>query len=281
MVTTFGAPPASAAEQLLDRLNEPQTAESLNRILDNLELIAFGVTAVDGFLHRSEAVAESVAAGVTEIKAAAPDSLGNILTLLPRLMDMLPQMTVLVEQVVTLSKMPEFQRLLDVLSNPQTLEAIISIVNNIELIAFLVTAMDGFIQRADTIADNVAASLADVKPADSASSFNALLASLPQLTQSLPSLIDALPQITEAGNRLQPLLQSPEFSALMSSGIFAPKTVAVVGQAGDALVESYDRHRQEPKSLGLFGMLRTLRDPDVMRALGFLAEFGKQFGKHI
>ncbi|MBZ0276025.1 MAG: DUF1641 domain-containing protein, partial [Anaerolineae bacterium] len=253
MVTTFGAPPASAAEQLLDRLNEPQTAESLNRILDNLELIAFGVTAVDGFLHRSEAVAESVAAGVTEIKAAAPDSLGNILTLLPRLMDMLPQMTVLVEQVVTLSKMPEFQRLLDVLSNPQTLEAIISIVNNIELIAFLVTAMDGFIQRADTIADNVAASLADVKPADSASSFNALLASLPQLTQSLPSLIDALPQITEAGNRLQPLLQSPEFSALMSSGIFAPKTVAVVGQAGDALVESYDRHRQEPKSLGLFG----------------------------
>jgi len=288
MVATFASTSGVASDQLLDRLNEPRTAESLNRILDNIELIAFGVTAIDGFLRRSEAVAESVAAGVAEIKTSTPNNMGSILALLPRLMDMLPQMTVLVERIVVLSKTSEFQRLLDILSNPDTLDAITSIMNNIELLSIIVMAIDGLARRSETIADNVASSIADVTQTDAARSLSATVAMLPKLVEilpglvaTLPQLVDALPQLIEIGIKLQPVLKSAEFNALISSGLFAPKTVSIVGQAGDALVESYDVHHKAPKSLGLVGLLRTLNDPDVMRALGFAAEFGKQFGKNI
>jgi uncharacterized protein YjgD (DUF1641 family) len=281
MVTTLSLSPGTASDQLLDRLSDPRINESLNRILDNIELIAFGVTALDGFLRRSSEVADSVAVGVAEIKTSAPNGLGRIIDLLPRIIDMLPQMTALVERLVVLSKTAEFQRLLDVLSNPDTLSAITAIMNNIEFLSMMITALDGFARRADTVADNVAAGIADVVGTDTSKALTSALSLLPQLSASMPKLIEALPQLIEVGQQLQPLLQSPEFNALMASGVFAPKTVSVVGQAGDALVESYDEHRKQPKSLGLYGLLRALNDPDVKRALGFAAEFGKQFGKHL
>ncbi len=280
MATNFNAPASASSQQLVDRLNEPQTVDALNRILDNIELISFSVTAMDGFLRRSEAVAESFAEGMAEMKTSAPANM-NFLELLPRILEMMPQMLDLVERLVVLSQIAEFKRLLDILGNPQTLEAITAIMNNMELLSTMVTMLDGFFQRGDTIADNVAEGVAEMTQGTSLVEFTETIAMLPQLVESMPRLIETLPQLIEAGTQLKPLLDSPEFEALMQSGIFAPKTVKVVGQAGDALVESYDSHRTQPKSVGLFGLLRTLGDPDIQRALGFATEFGKQFGKNI
>jgi uncharacterized protein YjgD (DUF1641 family) len=280
MVTTFTTSSYSASEQLAARLNERSTAEAINSILDNIELIAFSVKAVDGFLRRSEAVAENVAESVAEMKGAVPNSV-NLLVLLPRILEMLPQMLDLVERLTQLSKTPEFQRLLDIFSNPTTLNAITSIMSNIELLSMMVNSLDSFLRRSETIMDNVASSISDVTKGAPAADFAQTVEMLPKLLQVLPRLVDTVPQLIEVGERLQPLLDSPEFDALTRSGIFAPKTVMVVGRAGDALVSSYDQHHQNPKSVGLFGLLGVLRDPDVQRALGFAAQFGKQFGKKI
>ncbi|MFN8373067.1 MAG: DUF1641 domain-containing protein [Anaerolineae bacterium] len=280
MATMLNTPNSTAAEHLLERLNDPTTVRSLDQILDNIELIAFSVSAVDGFIRRSEAVTENVVEGVIEMKAAAPNS-ANLLGLLPRILEMLPQMLDLAERLTVLSKTPEFQRLLDIISNPETLNAIVAIMNNIELLSTMVTAIDGFLRRSDTIIDNVASSVSEVTQSTSLKEFSDAAAALPELVKITPRFIAALPQLLDVGKQLQPLLESPEFAALMQSGLFAPKTVAVVGQAGDALVESYEQHHQDPKSLGLFGLLRALNDPDIQRALGFAAGFGKQFGKKV
>lgn len=62
---------ASSAEQLHDRLNNPETASALNRLLDRLDTVAFAVESMEGFISRGEVIADSVASSVGEIKAWA------------------------------------------------------------------------------------------------------------------------------------------------------------------------------------------------------------------
>ena len=50
----FQATQVDASQQLRQRLNEPETAEALNDLIDNLPVVAFSVSAVDGFLRRGD-----------------------------------------------------------------------------------------------------------------------------------------------------------------------------------------------------------------------------------
>jgi uncharacterized protein YjgD (DUF1641 family) len=63
---------------------------------------------------------------------------------------------------------------------------------------------------------------------------------------------------------------------LFDSGILAHTSVDVVSKAGSALAASTVDH---PESVGMFGLLRAMRDPDVARALGFLVRFARHFGR--
>lgn len=85
-------------------------------------------------------------------------------------------------------------------------------------------------------------------------------------------------QGARAGAKFSALMESQEFDALMESGILDPAAVASVGKVGQALIAS---QKQPPQSLGLFGLLTAMRDPNMQRALGFLATFGAEFGKQI
>lgn len=78
--------------------------------------------------------------------------------------------------------------------------------------------------------------------------------------------------------QLSTLLSSDAFKHLLQSGLLAPDTVGIVAKAGDALVESQQR---PPKKVGLFGLMSALNDADRQRALGFLMDFAKQFGKKL
>ena len=85
-------------------------------------------------------------------------------------------------------------------------------------------------------------------------------------------------QGARAGAKFSALMESEEFDALMESGILDPEAVASVGKVGRALIAS----QQQPlEPVGLFGLLSAMRDPNMQRALGFLATFGAEFGKQI
>lgn len=74
------------------------------------------------------------------------------------------------------------------------------------------------------------------------------------------------------------LVESPQFDALLNSGVLDPKAVDIVGKVGKALADST---HQEIKAVGPLGMLKLLGDPDVQRGLGFLANFGRNFGQEL
>lgn len=294
--TTNGHAAASlhGADQLRARLDDPQTAQALNQLLDNAELAAFSLTALDGFLRRGDTIADNVATSIAEAKAALPAESATIGAQLPHLIQLLPQLTTLMTQVTQLTSTPQFAQLLALLNNPNTLNALAQLLGQIELVAFLVTALDGFLRRSDTIVNNVAASVNEVKGltgatelplAELAQSLPPLVAALPELTQALPTFTAALPQLLHAmpalldlAEQLQPMLQSQEFAGLMNSGVLNPQTLTIVGEAGNALVETMEASHQP---VGLFGLMGALRDPDVQRGLGFLVEFGKRFGRKL
>lgn len=276
-------------ERLHQRLSDPHTAEILLQILDKLDLIALTVDSIDGFLGRGDEIIESVSEGVHELRATVPT--GNLdvsktaavmAESLPPLIEALPQIT---------QALPHLLELTRRLDDPDTVEALDKILDNLNLAAFMLSSIDGFLQRSDTVIESVAGGMHELRglaPANEAKLLENLAQALPQLAAMLPQLVDMLPQITamlpalaDVAARLETILASKEFDALMSSGVFAPKTVGIIGQAGNALVDSYEANRVEPKSIGIMGLFRALQDPDVQRAVGLLVDFGKRFGQAI
>lgn len=62
---------------------------------------------------------------------------------------------------------------------------------------------------------------------------------------------------------------------LLASEALAPEAVAVISAAAQALVECQGRERQK---VGVFGLARALREPDIQRALDFLLGVARRFG---
>jgi len=80
------------------------------------------------------------------------------------------------------------------------------------------------------------------------------------------------------GAQLLRLVGSDEFGALLQSGILEPKTLGVLGSAGEALASSRSAGSER---LGRLGLVRAMGDPDVQRALNFFVSFAKRFGRSL
>ncbi len=273
----------AGAEQLLDRLNEPRTVEALNRLLDHAELLAFSVASIDGLLRRGDVIADNLAAGMAELRGSVPRVRGLDGEQLELLMENLPRLIALTNQLAELTEKPEFQATMALLSNPTMLDSLNRLLSNAELLSFLVGALDSLLQRGDTIADNLRESLREMSAAvpEGGAQLVALIEAVHQQRAYLPRLVYTLPQFTEIVERLGPFVASPEFSALLESGVFHTDTVTLVGRAGDAFVQTYEEDRGSNRRLGPIGLLKALNDPDVQRVLALLVDFSRRFGRSL
>lgn len=263
----------STAEAITQRLEEPGKLDSLNRLIDHLDLIATTVDAADGFLRRGEVILDNVSEGVQQVKqAGVSPALSETVRRLPQALEHLPALLDLVDRSSALLSSPGVARLLEMLSDPARLKALASLLEHIELIAFSVEALDGFLRRSEVVMDNVAGAVQEVKKA---------VPNLEGPTRSLAEWAKYLPLLTDILPKVKRLLDSKGFYTLIHSGIFEPATVSVIGQAGDALVESYNRITPDTKPMGIMGLMGASRDPEVMRALTFLTEFGRRFGQKL
>ncbi len=162
------------------------------------------------------------------------------------------------------------ERLLERLKDPKTARQLELILDKLDLVAFSLTALDGFLRRSDEIVEAVTDGIADLNR------------SLPEVTiGSTRDTVEHVKDLFQVSVKLKEVLSSPEFDALMASGILSPQTVSIVGKAGDALTESYQAPTTPPQKIGIFGLLRLLNDPDVQRSLNLLITFAKNFGRKI
>ena len=85
-------------------------------------------------------------------------------------------------------------------------------------------------------------------------------------------------QMFSVTTKLAEMMSTKEMAELLDGGIFDVQTLKIMGAASSALVESNQLPR---KKVGLFGMMREMKNSDMQRALGFLTTFGRLFGKKL
>ncbi|MDX2183893.1 MAG: DUF1641 domain-containing protein [Gemmatimonadaceae bacterium] len=245
-------------EQLLARLADPQTAESLNRLLDRMEVIVFAADALDGFLRRADIIADNVS-----------DSVGDLRTLMTEsgtgeLMSKLPQLAKAGAQVADLSATPAVQRLLtsgliEQLGDPKTLDTLRALIAKLEVAAFALESVDGVLRRGEEIAEGVAEGVSDLRKAGAD-------IDMAQVRKTLASL----PTLVQAGNEL------------VASGILDPAVVSQLAEVGHTFAAAYTSAKEtHPQQLSTLGLAMKLRDPDVNRALNFALRLAKAFGQNL
>jgi len=85
-------------------------------------------------------------------------------------------------------------------------------------------------------------------------------------------------QLFAVTTKLAQLISTDEMKEIVDGGIFDVGTLKIMGAASAALVES---NQAPAKKVGLFGMVREMKNADMQRALGFLTTFGRLFGKKL
>jgi hypothetical protein len=267
---------ASPAHQLQERLNDPQVADGLNRLLDRMEIINFAVESMEGFVGRGEVIADSIAASVGDLKGLGNERTAELFSKAPgyietgsKLADAAVSM-----DVDGLAK----SRILERLTDPQTLDTLNRLLDHLPLAAFMMESLEGFISRGETITDNLADAFGELK--------------LGQIdTNQFTSLLEALPKLKEAGEKLLDSdLMGDSFHkvvdagvSMIESGMVDKDVVSVLGELGKKSAETYKEVASQPVQPigGLFATLRATKDPDVQKSVGFFFAFAKAFAKHL
>lgn len=252
--------PSAAQEQLLARLSEEKTIDALNRLLDRLDVIAFTADALSGFLARADVVAESVASSVADLKKMTGDE-----TTAGEVIGRIPQLAKASVQLADVTASPAFDRiinspLLERLGDPKVLQSLLDVLDRLELASFVLESVDGFLKRSEGIGQALSEDVADLKKATQ-----------PDLVK-LKEVMRAMPALVTAGQ------------TLVKSGMLEPKAVEALGKIGRSVADSYDEARaikRETRPLGVFGLLKAIRDPDVNRALDFALHVSKAYGQNL
>jgi uncharacterized protein YjgD (DUF1641 family) len=232
--------------------------DSLNRLLDRMDLIVFAVEALDGLLRRADTLADNVA-----------DSMGDLKTLMREsgssgVIEKLPQLAKAGAQVADITATPAFQRLatsglLEQLGDPTTIANLQKLLGKLEMANFALESADGFLRRGDEIADGVAEGVNDLRK------------TAPNIDMGqVRRTIEMLPKLVEAGNQA------------VASGLLDPTIVAQLGEVGHVFANAYETAKEtHPKQHGTIGLLMKLKDPDINRAFNFALRLAKAFGKNL
>jgi hypothetical protein len=150
-------------------------------------------------------------------------------------------------------------RLLQRLTEPGVADALESILERVDRVQSLVTALDALPGAIATVMDTV----------------DGFLMALADKGLDLESMVRG-GRVAMA--RFARLMQSSAFEEVLDSGILEPHVVHVIGHLGRALSAA----RSEPgERAGLLALLRATRDPDVQRAIDFGVRFLRHFGNSI
>lgn len=161
--------------------------------------------------------------------------------------------------------------LFEKLEDPRIVEALISLLDKSDKLAFFTDVLEGFLQRSEGLMESVSQSFGQLARAGTSA-----------LGKSLENI--DLDDLKSASGQLQdmlPLLRDfvGELGALKQAGFFDAEVVKIIGRTGRAISAT----ARDPKALssearGVFSLLGLLKDPDVARSLNFLISFARHFG---
>lgn len=161
--------------------------------------------------------------------------------------------------------------LLERLDDPGTAAALGQLLDHADLLAMLVTGLDGFLRRGDTITEAVVDGVHELRSAAGSTPSPLAGVDVKALLASLTTLSSGLAGAT------------PTLNALLTSSLMTDRrTATTLELMGEALVEAKEADAKSPSApTGVFGLLRVLKDPDVARGLGLLIQVAKALGRKL
>lgn len=174
-------------------------------------------------------------------------------------------------QAVAVSPADQIRERLD---DPEVAASLNDLLDHADLLAVLVSGLDGLVRRGDAITDSLSSAVVEFKGASSAGVIPGAEAlkgvDLQGLTQSLATLSNSLVGAT------------PALNTLLSSRLTDPQAAEVLAQLGEALVEGKAAAAADPGGpRGVFGFWKVSKDPDVLRGLGFIIQVARAFGRRM
>lgn len=178
-------------------------------------------------------------------------------------------------QVVALSPADQLR---DRLDDPAVAASLNNLLDHADLLAVLLTGLDGFVRRGDQISETLAEAVGELRTAASTANLPSLdgvtselrAVDLQALAASLASLTSALVTATPALNKI------------LNSPLVDPEAADVLAGLGQALVEGRAAATADPGGpKGVFGLWRVSKDKDINRGLGFLVQVARAFGRQL
>ena len=147
------------------------------------------------------------------------------------------------------------------LDDPEVAAALLTLLDNAEVLALVVQSFDGLLRRADVISSSVETGLGDVRAL--ADSVRFLVAPTRKLAEEAPEIADAA-------------------TALLESGMLNREVVNLLGQFASALIAGRAAAQRNRTTVsGIRGTLHVLKDPEVGRGLGLLIEVARALGRDL
>jgi uncharacterized protein YjgD (DUF1641 family) len=160
--------------------------------------------------------------------------------------------------------LPTDQLLAEKLSDPQTVEQLIRLLDKLEQITFLFDMLENFLRRGPEIADAI-------------NDFVILF------RENLPETeyVKRFKSAFTALHRIQEFIDSPQVQELFESDVLDVRTVQVLGKVSRSLIQAENSVREDVERIGLIGLLRSLTDPEIQPALSFLLSFARHLSKEL
>lgn len=161
------------------------------------------------------------------------------------------------------------------LDEPQVAQALSALLEHADLLAILVTGLDGLLRRSDEIGDSLTSTVGEFTDGVRAASRSESIPEIEALRKvDLAALARSLAALSDKAINAVPALD-----ALLGSRLTDPQAAAVLVALGDAVVEARTGGAAAPH--GVFGLVKATRDPDVVRGVGFLLQVTKSFGRRL
>jgi hypothetical protein len=154
---------------------------------------------------------------------------------------------------------------LERLNDPGVAAALVTLLDNAELLSTLVLGLSGFMERGDMIMDAVAEGVNDFKSARGEG----------------PGA--DLPSISELGAVVGELAEArPALQGVLASSMVRPDTIALLSDLSEAATEGAATARANQTRVGgIRSLLALLRDDEVQRGLGLVVEISRALGRRM
>jgi Protein of unknown function (DUF1641) len=162
----------------------------------------------------------------------------------------------------------------DRLDDPQIASSLNSLLDHADLLAVLVTGVDGLLRRGDEIGESVTAAVDEIRE----SSLTGLIPGIESLKEvDLQALAGSLANLSGAL-----IGATPALNTLLTSRLTDPQTAEVLAFLGQALAEGRAAADADPGGpKGAFGIWRATKDKDIARGLGFMIQVARAFGRRL